>query len=233
MGGRRFSALVVVLSFVGGIVGVGAGVSSAQAAGSNLAQEVTAVTTLKIRTTRLAVAIFAAAALGPSGALADTQAVRDPNDTASRLDVKVLRHGHTPNGSLKHVIVTREGWTKSQFAREGSIRFLFSYFGDSCADAWVLIDTKNGELRARWQGYDPLGCPKGDDNGGFTNYYENVTVKKPSRDRIVLIVPRERFPKRADAYRWAVTTIWTACDPCGDDAPDRGNSDRTKIRHEL
>lgn len=189
--------------------------------------------TIKVRTTQLAVAIFAATALGPLSALADTQPVRDPNDSAGRLDVKVLRHGHTSSGALKHTIVTREGWSTRAFARKGSIFVYFSYFGDSCADAWVRIDTKKGELRARWQGYDPLGCPKGDDNGGFSDFYENVKVRKPSRDRIVLIVPRKRFPNKADAYRWSVTTTWSPCDPCGDNAPDRGNSDRTKNRHEL
>lgn len=188
---------------------------------------------MKMRTARVAVVLFVAMTLGPGGALADTQAVRDPDDSASRLDVKVLRHGHTSSGALRHTIVTREGWTTREFARQGSILVYFSLFGDSCADAWVWIDTKKGELRARWQGYNPLGCPKGDDNGGFSDYYGDVAVKKPSRHRIVLIVPREMFPARADAYRWSVTTTWWPCNPCGDNAPDRRNSDRTKIRHEL
>lgn len=46
------------------------------------------------------------------------------------------------------------------FARKGNIFVFFSYYGDSCADAWVWVDTKNGQLRARWQTYDPFGCPR-------------------------------------------------------------------------
>lgn len=189
---------------------------------------------IKLRWKQLMIGAIALTMVVPLGALADTHVERDPDDSMGRLDVKVVRHGHTLTGDLKHVIVTRETWTKRQFDRKGSIRFLFSYYGDSCADAWVLIDVHRGDLRARWQGYDPLGCPKGDDDGGFSDFYGDVTVRKPSKDRLVLVVPRELFPVRADDYRWAVTTVWTDCkDPCGDNAPDRADADRTKIRHDL
>lgn len=181
----------------------------------------------------MVIAMIASIALMPIGAVADSGAVRDPDDSQGRLDVKTLRHGHTSGGDLKHVIVTRESWTKRHFAREGFVWFYFSSFGDSCAEIWVAVDVHRGDLRARWQGYDPLGCPKGDDSGGFSDSQGELKVRKPGGDRLVLILPRDFFPKRVDSYRWAVTTIWHPCDPCGDSAPDRGNADRTVIRHEL
>lgn len=123
---------------------------------------------------------FVASTFGSVGALADSEAFPDPNDSVGRLDVKALRHNHTLDGTLKHTIITRDGWTKRAFARRGTIFAYFSYYGDSCADARVWIDTKNGQLRARWQSYNPLGCPKDDDHGGSSDSYTDLTVKKPA-----------------------------------------------------
>ncbi len=60
------------------------------------------ITAIKVRRTLFVAAVVVASALGSLGALADTQVVRDANDSAGRVDVKVLRHGHTSSGLLKH-----------------------------------------------------------------------------------------------------------------------------------
>jgi hypothetical protein len=172
--------------------------------------------------------------VGTSGVYADTQTQRDPEDSAGRLDVKVIRHSHTQDGRfLKHVVVTREGWSERAFRRKGLIYFVFSWRGNNCAESEVIVDTKDGGLRARWHGYDPLGCGKGDDAGGYGEFHGNVKVRKPTSNRLILLVPRKLFPNRMDRYQWSVTTTWVCDNPCGDNAPDRENSDRALVRHDL
>jgi hypothetical protein len=165
-------------------------------------------------------------------AAGDTARYRDPEDTVGRLDVAVLKHRHSTDGTmLKHVVRTREGWSKRQFRRRGTLRLVFSLSGDSCAEAEVVVDVAHAKWRGRWRGYDPLGCGPEDDSGGWGEFYGRIEVRKPAADRIVIGVPRRRFGSRG--YLWAVTTTWTCKEPCGDDAPDRENADRAVIRHRL
>lgn len=171
---------------------------------------------------------------GTSGALADSEARKDPNDSRGRLDVKVVRHAHSDNAkTLKHVVITREGWTTRAFGRKGTIFFVFSWRGNNCAETHVWVDVKDGALRARWRAWDPLGCGRGDDSGGWGEFYGKPRVRKTSLTRLVLLVPRTLLPRRIDSYRWAVTTLWSCKKPCGDKAPDRGHPDRAIVRHDI
>lgn len=188
---------------------------------------------LRLQLTALMMVAVAVAGAGLP-ATADTARHRDPNDTSGRLDVAVVRHGHSSDDSaLKHLVRTREGWSKRAFRRRGTLRLVFSLRGDSCAEAEVVVDVARGRWRGRWRGYDPLGCGRGDDSGGYGEFLRRVPVRKSARDRIVVEVPRDLFPQRASEYRWGVTTTWTCDQPCGDNAPDRANGDRAPIQHTL
>ncbi len=166
-------------------------------------------------------------------ATADTTTFFDPNDTRSPLDVRSLRNGHKGE-ILRHVVTTREGWSRFAFVRQGSMYFLFSTRGDSCAEYQVRVDAKRGQIRARWQSYDPLGCGRHDDNGGFSDFYARLDWEKLRDDRFVLHVPIDllELPADADHYRWSAITTWDRCYPCGDTAPDRG-TDRGLFTHQL
>lgn len=63
------------------------------------------ITTIKVRPALFVATVVVASAFGWLAAVADTQVIRDANDSAGRLDVKVLRHGHTSTGLLKHTVV--------------------------------------------------------------------------------------------------------------------------------
>jgi len=182
--------------------------------------------------------IFATIALlswtGATSVRADSLVQMDPNDSAGRLDVKNLAHGHSRDRiRVRHVVSTREGWTKRAFSARGTLRLVFSVSGDNCAEAEVVVDVHRGEWRARWRSYDPLGCGQHDDNGGFGEFQGDLAIRKTSRRRVVIAIPRDLFGVRTDDYRWAVTTTWTCKDPCGDNAPNRGNGDRASILHDL
>lgn len=113
------------------------------------------------------------------------------------MDVRSLRNGHEGQ-VLRHVVTTREGWSRSAFDRYGYMYFIFSTRGDSCADYQAAVDTRNGKIRARWQSYDPLGCGEHDDSGGFSDFYARLEWEKPRDDRFVLKVPIDllELPRR-------------------------------------
>lgn len=106
------------------------------------------------------------------------------------MDVRSLRNGHEGQ-VLRHVVTTREGWTKSSFGRYGNMFFNFSTRGDSCAEYQAWVDARNGEIRARWQSYDPLGCGRHDDDGGYSNFYGELEWLLPR-----LLTANRPWPRR-------------------------------------
>lgn len=200
----------------------------------NMTRESTRNPKVLVRTlSLLVVSVGIGIALGPA-ASGNTQSRSDPNDTVSRLDINLIRHGHARRGNaFKHVVATREGWSIDGFRRKGSIFYVFSWQGTNCADARVVVDVRDQKLRARWQPYDPLGCGRGDDFGVNSEFERSIPIRRSGNDRVVLLVPRSMFPKRIDNYRWGVTTLWRCSNPCGDSAPDRENGDRATFLHRV
>ena len=96
-----------------------------------------------------------------------------------------------------------------------------------------MVDTRRGELRARWHTYDPLGCGRRDDSGSSSDFYGDVKAIKRGPKRLAVLVPRRLLPRRDDADPGSATTVWDCENPCGDNAPNRDNSDRALIRHAL
>ncbi len=121
-----------------------------------------------------------------------------------------------------------------------ALSLVFSTGGNACAEAHVMVDFKDGRLRSRIQSYDPLGCGRHDDSGGFGEW--RAIPQRPRRDNrrsIVVFVPIDMLSKtELDQYRWSANTFFlqdgTPCSPrvCEDDAPDGGH-ERGLITHSL
>jgi len=189
-----------------------------------------------------AITLLTGLLLAGGPATADRLVVADANDTSGRMDIRRVIHGHLDASTVAHRVATYRRWRSRMLSAKGSgaLSLIFSTEGNSCAEALVIVDLKDGRLRSRIRSYDPLGCGRGDDSGGFGEW--RPIPQRPRRDNrrsITVFVPLDMLSKtELDQYRWSATTFFlqdgTPCSPhvCGDDAPD-GGRERGLITHSL
>ena len=175
-------------------------------------------------------------------ARADQRWVRDSNDTPRRLDIRWVSHGHASDPSvLRHRVTMYADWRRWVLSPEGpgSMSLWFSTSGDSCAEAHVIVDVKDGRFRARIQSYNPLFCGRHDDSGGSGNLrLIPQRPRRPDARSLVVFVPADMLAEGGvDEYAWSATTYFykegTKCfQVCIDDVPDNGH-ERGRIVHRL
>jgi hypothetical protein len=175
-------------------------------------------------------------------ARADTDHLSDPQDTAGSLDVEDIRQAHGDRHAyLRHRITTFEGWDDRVVGGGGYIEYVFSTGGDSCAEKRVLIERRNGELKAFIQDFDPI-CGPGDDFRAIGEPVRmHARVGRPDARTIVLAFDRSELGDlENNYYSWSVRTKFQskACsdernDLCIDSAPDSGDGKRGVLAHDL
>ena len=169
------------------------------------------------------------------GAPADSNEMgaRDPNDTKGRLDVRLVRHGHTEAGALKHRLSTFGEWHGKALSdgRHSSIDFWFSTDReDRYAEFRATVDRIDGELQACLGSY-----AEGSDFAGV-GPCEPIQFRRPNGRTVVIVFPAAMIGD-PDRYAWSGYTYYRNEDSehcrrsCIDEAPDGAR--RGKIVHLL
>lgn len=170
------------------------------------------------------------------GAGASTRTFRDANDSQGRLDVKVLRHGHSRD-HLKHSIVTFDGW-RSRALKGGSyITILISTDRDRAAERTIGVDYLKGSLRGVM--YSCTGC-EGD--APSRSRVGRVQVGRPDRTTLRIKFAGSLLANRdLRRYGWYVITSFVSSrsescsdtDPCDDLAPDLDDDGPRYVTHRV
>src|SRR5687767_3955540 len=117
---------------------------------------------------RFAVAGVLALLLIATPASGNTTRLHDPNDTAGKLDVKLVIQGHrsasTGPDLLRHRFTMHARWRKRALNRENNfINLFFDTDEDKGFERRLNIDERNGELRRKmqtWRDLDKVGEAK-------------------------------------------------------------------------
>jgi hypothetical protein len=195
------------------------------------------------RKTVVVAVLMATMVLDGSAAVADRRAVDDPNDTAARLDLRVVEHGHGPKPAdgrrhLRFTIRTYERWRTRVLGDRTSDKYSFEVWistngDDSVAERdIVILRARDGSVRAR------VCC------FGEGNYYRSVPSWRPGPRSVTVGVRRALLGRHIGAIHWfAGVEVEYSERNCGgpgggegpppiacrvDKAPNRGT-----IRHDL
>ena len=174
-------------------------------------------------------------------ATADERSWSDPADTAGRLDIKSISHHHGASTDwVIHRVAMYEPWRNRIVRPHGDawLGLWFSTRGDNCAEVQANVILRKGKLIGRIRTYDPLGCGRGDDSGGWGDWQRIPhDPRRPNRRTLIIPVPLEMLSEDSlDSYKWtASTNLWNEnrCrDICWDDAPDNGD-EKGLLLHQL
>lgn len=153
---------------------------------------------------------------------ADMKAVRDPDDTSGRLDVKVLSHRHARQGRvLIHRLGTYHNWRSRRLRAPRN--YIFLWFStdkeDRYAEKLVIIDFREGELRARIQSYQERS------DGASVGPPRSVRVRRPNRHSVSVLFKKKALVGQHGKYGWSASTFFkgrtgSSCERrCFDSAP--------------
>ena len=134
---------------------------------------------------------------------AEMKAVRDPDDTSGRLDVKVLSHRHARQGGvLIHRLGTYHNWRSRRLRGDGNhIDLWFSTDReDRYAEKRVVIDFKSGELRAWIQSYEEIS------DGAAVGPLRRIQVRRPNRHSVAVLFKRQALVGKHGKYGWSAST---------------------------
>lgn len=159
---------------------------------------------------RLAISLLVAASFVLSGAAsADTTSGSDPNDTASRLDIARVIHGHASMKGeelLTLRINTYERW-RTRLLRSGinAIYISFSTDDDRSRERYMRIDFSGGRLRATMH------------RASDGERIDNARLKRASRRSVTVLFPKRLLGTAIDRYVSRPLTIFHANNdgPCG------------------
>jgi hypothetical protein len=166
-------------------------------------------------------------ALVQAPAAADVVTRKDPKDTAGRLDIRRVSHGHAGEGAVTHTITTYRRFASRLLRPHGKATGVLQLWidGDSDDGWWarqVVVQWRNGRLRA------PIFDAETQRRVG------RAKVTRPNRRSVKVAIKLSHLGDLGESreYFWmAVSDFWnqTRCkSSCWDFAPNH----RT-IRHRL
>ena len=178
----------------------------------------------------IGVGVVAAGLILVQGAGADTISVADPNDTAGRLDIRSVGHGHTRTGkAYLHPVRMHRAWANNVLEGRSDIALWFSTDReDRFAEYRASIDVnRDGELRACFHGYSEFS------DGAGVGPCDWVPVRRPTARSVVVQIPRDAL---GNSYKWYAATSYRQPESircsrrwCYDEAPD--GTGRGRIPH--
>jgi hypothetical protein len=139
----------------------------------------------------------------------------DPNDTAGKLDVRIVKLKHAPSPAV-WTIVTFGDWGIREIWDRGYVMVLLDTRYGPPADYYLLVRSRGGDLQGSlWRVR----------SAGLDRYEGTVQVHRRSGRSVSVQVALWRlvFGESRRFYRWAVRTIFTsdACPrTCQDRAPN-------------
>lgn len=157
-------------------------------------------------------------------AAANTNLRQDANDTAGRLDVRSISHGHRPNGKLVHTISIYKGWRSGILDRRLTGIDLFLDVDDQPGpDLYISVEVDDdGRLRAPIRDWDT------DRRMGTAD------PSKPTEKTLLIEFSPSDLGTSVQEYSWTARTTFhqeghPRCDEddhgdigCTDHAPNRG-----------
>lgn len=162
-------------------------------------------------------------------ATADTQAFPDPDDTAGRLDIVSLRHGHSDNG-LWHSLTMQRAWHGRALRGQGS--YLYIWFSTDNEDAYaerrIWIDFRDGRLIAGVEHYDEIS------DGAGVSPIRRLRLIRPNRKTVKVFFRSRDLGRGVTSYKWSAFSSYRhpdreACGRCFDEAPE--GAGRGRITH--
>lgn len=165
--------------------------------------------------------------MGVPSAGASTGRRWDTNDTAGRLDIRMIAHEHERLDGQRHVtheVRTWKAWRSRLLARDATeIDFWFSLDGDPSPERVVYVKFRKRRLVAEYNRYIDHG------DGAAVGFLRRVRVERRGSRGVRVFVPRKALARRRDTYTWWVTTYFRGRDgsvcrsyyKCADAAPNR------------
>lgn len=141
------------------------------------------------------------------------QAVRDPQDTSGKLDLR--RVEMKPGLPRRWVLKTHEAFRANRIFDKGYLLVYFDTFGTERADYYVLLQPTRKKLKGfLWKDKKP---------GNDDRRLGPTRVRRANKRSITTSAPFSKMRTPGLTYRWHVRTIYTGRNckrVCIDKAPD-------------
>lgn len=163
------------------------------------------------------VLVTAALILGPSLLPSYAKTVRDPDDAAGKLDIRVATTG-TGSNQVIFTLSTYGSWRSRILNREEGtgIDFLIDARGDSKAELIAVVYFRNGRLRVNLA------------ERYTADSIASVPATRPNNRTLRFKIDKQDFNADGDSIRWFAVSAYTdtgdCSNVCRDRAPDNGKA---------